>query len=77
MDEPSSGLSPLLVKEVIALLGKFRGGGLSLLIAEQNVNFLALADRVATLEGGRIGFHGTVEALHADNALQRAYFGLK
>ncbi len=77
MDEPSSGLSPLLVKEVIALLGKFRGGGLSLLIAEQNVNFLALADRVATLEGGRIGFAGTVEALHADGALRRAYFGLK
>ena len=62
---------------MIALLGKFRGGGLSLLIAEQNVNFLALADRVATLEGGRIGFAGTVEALHADGALRRAYFGLK
>jgi branched-chain amino acid transport system ATP-binding protein len=76
MDEPSAGLSPLFVSEVLAVLGRFRGTGLSLLIAEQNVAFLALADRVYTLESGRIGFEGTVEALHADDALNRAYFGL-
>jgi len=83
MDEPSAGLSPLFVEQVIAVLRRFRtqgttGGasGLSLLIAEQNVAFLDLADRVFTLEGGRIGFRGTVEALHADDALRRAYFGL-
>jgi branched-chain amino acid transport system ATP-binding protein len=40
------------------------------------VAFLDLADRVLTLEGGRIGFRGTVEALNADDALRRAYFGL-
>ena len=50
--------------------------GLSLLIAEQNVAFLDIADRVFTMEGGRIGFEGTVAALHADDALNRAYFGL-
>jgi branched-chain amino acid transport system ATP-binding protein len=77
MDEPSAGLSPLFVKEVIKVLGQFRGSGLSLLIAEQNVKFLELADRVYTLDGGRIGFEGTVEALHENDALQRAYFGLK
>jgi branched-chain amino acid transport system ATP-binding protein len=76
MDEPSAGLSPLLVQQVIEVLGRFRSSGLSLLIAEQNVAFLDLADRVFTLEGGRIGFEGTVAALHADDALQRAYFGL-
>ena len=76
MDEPSAGLSPLFVQQVIAVLGRFRGSGLSLLIAEQNVAFLDLADRVFTLEGGRIRFQGTVEALHADDALRRAYFGL-
>jgi len=64
------------VSEVLAVLGRFRAGGLSLLIAEQNVTFLDLADRVFTLEGGRIGFEGTVGALHADDALNRAYFGL-
>jgi branched-chain amino acid transport system ATP-binding protein len=64
---------------VIAVLRRFRddnASGLSLLIAEQNVAFLDLADRVFTLEGGRIGFRGSVEALHADDALRRAYFGL-
>ncbi|MDQ2801323.1 MAG: ABC transporter ATP-binding protein [Pseudomonadota bacterium] len=76
MDEPSAGLSPLFVQQVIEILGRFRADGLAMLIAEQNVAFLDLADRVLTLEGGRIRFEGTVEALHADDALHRAYFGL-
>ena len=76
MDEPSAGLSPLFVSEVIAVLRRFRGTGLALLIAEQNVAFLDLADRVYTMEGGRIGFEGSVAALHANDALHRAYFGL-
>jgi len=79
MDEPSAGLSPLLVGEVLRVLVDLRskGKGLSLLIAEQNVKFLNLADRIYTLDGGRIGFSGTVAAMHADDALRRAYFGLK
>jgi len=82
MDEPSAGLSPLFVQQVIGVLGRFRAGGaaegagISMLIAEQNVAFLDLADRVYTLEGGRIRFGGTVAELHADDALHRAYFGL-
>jgi branched-chain amino acid transport system ATP-binding protein len=77
MDEPSAGLSPLFVSEVIAVLGRFRGSGLALLIAEQNVTFLELADRVYTLEGGRVGFEGTVDELNSNDALHRAYFGLE
>jgi branched-chain amino acid transport system ATP-binding protein len=77
MDEPSSGLAPRLVKEVVGVLGQFRGHGLSLLIAEQNITFLDLADRVYTLERGRIGFCGTVAVMHENDALRRAYFGLK
>ncbi|MGA9866167.1 MAG: ABC transporter ATP-binding protein [Acetobacteraceae bacterium] len=76
MDEPSAGLSPLFVQQVIEILERFRTQGLAMLIAEQNVAFLDLADRVLTLEGGRIRFEGTVEALRADDALHRAYFGL-
>src|ERR1700691_1704218 len=63
MDEPSAGLSPLFVKEVIGLLTRFRGKRLALLIAEQNVNFLVLADRVYTLDNGQIAFAGTVAAM--------------
>ena len=77
MDEPSAGLSPLFVKEVIRALGGFRGQGLSLPHRRAERKFLELADRVYTLEGGRIGFEGTVEAMHENDALRRAYFGLK
>jgi branched-chain amino acid transport system ATP-binding protein len=77
MDEPSSGLSPLYVKEVIAVLAQFRAKKLALLIAEQNVKFLTLADRVYTLDNGRIGFSGAVAAMERNDALRRAYFGLK
>ena len=76
MDEPSAGLSPVFVKEVIGVLAQFREKKLALLIAEQNVNFLTLADRVYTLDNGRIGFAGTVGAMQANDALRRAYFGL-
>ena len=77
MDEPSAGLSPLYVKEVIGVLAQFRAKRLALLIAEQNVKFLVLADRVYTLDNGRIGFAGTVAAMQENDALRRAYFGLK
>jgi branched-chain amino acid transport system ATP-binding protein len=76
MDEPSAGLSPLFVSQVITVLSKFRESGLAMLIAEQNIAFLDLADRVYTLEGGRIRFEGTVAALEADDSLHKAYFGL-
>jgi branched-chain amino acid transport system ATP-binding protein len=77
MDEPSSGLSPLFVKEVVRTLARLREKHLALLVAEQNVKFLDLADRVYTLDHGRIGFSGSVAAMHRDDALQRAYFGLR
>lgn len=77
MDEPSAGLSPIVVREVIRVLSQFRNASLALFIAEQNVKFLVLADRVYTLEAGRIGFSGTVAAMHQNDALRRAYFGLK
>jgi branched-chain amino acid transport system ATP-binding protein len=77
MDEPSAGLSPLLVKEVIRVLGNLEGRGLALLIAEQNIGFLEVATRVFVLEGGRIRFSGTVAEMTDNAALRQAYFGLK
>ena len=77
MDEPSAGLSPLFVKEVIRILSDLRGRGLALLIAEQNIGFLEVATRVFVLEGGRIRFSGTVAEMSDNEALRRAYFGLK
>jgi branched-chain amino acid transport system ATP-binding protein len=77
MDEPSAGLSPLFVKEVIRILSDLRGRGLALLIAEQNIGFLEVATRVFVLEGGRIRFSGSVAEMTDNEALRRAYFGLK
>jgi branched-chain amino acid transport system ATP-binding protein len=77
MDEPSAGLSPLFVKEVIRILSDLRGKGLALLIAEQNIGFLEVATRVFVLEGGRIRFSGTVAEMSGNEDLHRAYFGLK
>jgi branched-chain amino acid transport system ATP-binding protein len=77
MDEPSAGLSPLFVKEVIRILAGLRGRGLALLVAEQNIGFLEVATRVFVLEGGRIRFSGTVAEMSDNEALHRAYFGLK
>ena len=76
-NEPSAGLSPLFVKEVIRILSDLRGRGLALLIAEQNIGFLEVATRVFVLEGGRIRFSGTVAEMTDNEALRRAYFGLK
>jgi branched-chain amino acid transport system ATP-binding protein len=77
MDEPSAGLSPLFVKEVVRVLTGLQGRGLALLIAEQNIGFLEVATRVFVLEGGRIRFSGTVAEMSNNEALHRAYFGLK
>src|SRR5277367_763393 len=77
MDEPSAGLSPLFVKEVIRILSSLQGRGLALLIAEQNIGFLEVATRVFVLEGGRIRFSGTVAEMSGNETLHRAYFGLK
>ena len=76
MDEPSAGLSPLFVKEVIRVLTGLQGRGLALLIAEQNISFLEVATRVFVLEGGRIRFSGTVAEMSGNEDLHRAYFGL-
>ena len=77
MDEPSAGLSPLFVKEVLHVLAGLRERGLSQLIAEQNIGFLEVATRIFVLEGGRIRFSGSVAEMTDNEALRRAYFGLK
>ncbi|CCE06554.1 ABC transporter related [Bradyrhizobium sp. STM 3843] len=77
LDEPSAGLSPLFVKEVIRILKGLQSRGIALLVAEQNIGFLEVATRVFVLEGGRIRFSGTVAEMTDNEALRRAYFGLK
>ena len=76
LDEPSLGLSPLLVNRVFALLAELNAAGTALLIVEQNTRkTLALAARGLVLELGRPVMSGTAAALRADAGLQRAYLG--
>lgn len=76
MDEPSSGLAPVFVKQVVEALRVAIGGGTALLIAEQNVAFLKLADRGYLIDGGRVRFSGTRQELETSDAVREAYFGL-
>lgn len=76
LDEPSSGLAPVFVKQVIATLKTLEASGASLLIAEQNVAFMGLADRAYLLEGGRVAVSGTPQALERNDAVRAVYFGL-
>jgi branched-chain amino acid transport system ATP-binding protein len=77
LDEPSLGLSPLLVEQMFALIGRLHADGLSLLLVEQNVaQSLDIADRAYVLENGAIRFAGTPAALLASAELKRAYLGI-
>jgi len=76
LDEPSLGLSPLLVRELFAALRQVREAGVGLLLVEQNAReSLALADRGYLIENGRIVGSGTAQALQSDPAVRRAYLG--
>lgn len=77
MDEPSAGLSPLLVNEVLDIIQSVQEQHIAFLVAEQNVKFLDVADRVYVIDFGRVAFSGTVDELQKNDAVRRAYFGLE
>jgi len=77
LDEPSLGLSPLLVEEMFALIRRLHGEGLSVLLVEQNVGqSLEIADRAYVMENGQIRYSGTPAGLLASPELKRAYLGV-
>jgi hypothetical protein len=77
LDEPSLGLSPLLVKDLFAALHKIKAQGQSLILVEQSVRqSLRLADYVYVLENGRIVRGGRPAEIEGDEAIQKAYLGL-
>ena len=77
LDEPSLGLSPLLVEEMFTLIAQLRADGLAVLLVEQNVvQSLAIADRAYVMENGSIRFSGTSAELLASDTLRQAYLGV-
>jgi branched-chain amino acid transport system ATP-binding protein len=77
LDEPSLGLSPLIVQAMFGAIRNVHASGTSVLLVEQNVaDALAIADRAYLLEEGRIVAEGTPDAVFGDPALRRAYLGV-
>jgi branched-chain amino acid transport system ATP-binding protein len=76
LDEPSLGLAPLLVEELMQSLAQLHREGLSMLLVEQNVYAaLAIAQRGYVLEAGQLVLEGSAAELRSDEALRKSYLG--
>ena len=76
MDEPSMGLSPLLVKEIFAIIREVNKQGITILLVEQNAKMaLAISDRAYVLETGTITLSGDAQELLNDARVKKAYLG--
>ncbi len=76
MDEPSMGLSPLLVKEIFSIIQELHKSGITILLVEQNAKMaLAVSDRAYVLETGTISMEGPAAELAADDRVRKAYLG--
>jgi branched-chain amino acid transport system ATP-binding protein len=77
LDEPSLGLSPLLVEELFALIARIAADGLAVMLVEQNVmQSLDLASRAYVLENGAVAMQGKASDLKRDPALEKTYLGM-
>lgn len=76
MDEPSMGLSPLLVKEIFEIIKEVNKQGITILLVEQNAKMaLAISDRAYVLETGTITIEGDSQQLLNDPRVKKAYLG--
>ena len=77
LDEPSMGLAPNLVDQVLAVIRALRDDGLTVLLVEQNARAaLAIADRAYVLETGRVTLSGPAADIQADARVREAYLGI-
>jgi len=76
LDEPSMGLSPLLVSEVFDIIREINAAGTTVLVVEQNARkVLSIADRAYVLETGKIVLEGNAKDLLSDDSVKKAYLG--
>ena len=76
MDEPSMGLSPILVNEIFSIIEQLHASGITILLVEQNAKkALAVADRAYVLETGKISMSGSAKELAEDDRVRKAYLG--
>ncbi|CAN5574521.1 ABC transporter ATP-binding protein [soil metagenome] len=77
VDEPSKGLAPAIINNMIDAFAQLKEGGVTILLVEQNINFAKrLGDSVAVMDNGRVVHSGSMKALADDEELQRSLLGL-
>ena len=77
LDEPSLGLSPLMVQELFRVLGTLGAGGIGILLVEQNARqALRICQRAYVLESGRVVMQGGSDELTRSDAIRKSYLGL-
>ena len=77
LDEPSEGVAPVIVEQMVQMILELKAAGVSLLLSEQNAHFAGLvADRAYVLEKGQIQFSGTMAELAANDEVRRAYLAV-
>ena len=76
MDEPSMGLSPLLVKEIFSIIREVNKKGITILLVEQNAKMaLSVSNRAYVMETGKITIEGNAKDLLRDDRVKKAYLG--
>ena len=77
VDEPSKGLAPAIINNMIDAFAQLKATGTTILLVEQNINFAKrLGDHVAVMDNGRVVHAGSMKALADDEALQHSLLGL-
>lgn len=77
LDEPTEGLSPLIVEQMAGTIHALKAEGVAILLAEQNLHFAGLvADRAVVIESGRIVWSGTMPGLMNDTEARTAHLSL-
>jgi branched-chain amino acid transport system ATP-binding protein len=77
IDEPSKGLAPAIIQNMIEAFQQLKASGVTILLVEQNIHFAQqLGDTVAVMDNGRVVHAGRMQALAEDTALQQSLLGL-
>ncbi|RZI93699.1 MAG: ATP-binding cassette domain-containing protein, partial [Variovorax sp.] len=77
IDEPSKGLAPAIINNMIDAFGELKAQGVTILLVEQNIHFARrLGDSVAVMDNGRVVHSGSMAAFSADEPLQQSLLGL-
>ena len=77
VDEPSKGLAPSIINNMIDAFAQLKASGTTLLLVEQNLSFATrLGDHVAVMDNGKVVYAGAMQALAEDTALQQSLLGL-